>query len=75
MTKQKGDSRSRKPGSNLKACRDCHSLVEGEVCPMCQSSVLSDDWSGYVVIVDPIKSEIASLMNIKRPGKFALKVR
>ncbi|MCD1294798.1 DNA-directed RNA polymerase subunit E [Methanocella sp. CWC-04] len=75
MAKQKSESRSRKTGSNLKACRDCHSLVEGPVCPTCQSSILSEDWSGYVVIIDPVKSEIAALMNIKRPGKFALKVR
>jgi DNA-directed RNA polymerase subunit E" len=75
MARLKGDSRARKKGSNLKACRECHSLVEGEVCPVCQSSALSDDWSGYVVIVDPVKSEIAKLMGIKRPGKFALKVR
>ncbi len=69
------DPKSRKKGSNLKACRECHSLVEGEVCPACQSSSLSEDWSGYVVIIDPVKSEIAHLMNVKRPGKFALKVR
>jgi DNA-directed RNA polymerase subunit E" len=69
------DSRARKKGSNLKACRECHSLVEGEVCPACQSSALSEDWSGYLIIVDPLKSEIANLMGIKRPGKFALKVR
>jgi DNA-directed RNA polymerase subunit E" len=42
---------------------------------MCQSSSLSEDWSGYLVIVDPLKSEIAKLLGIKRPGKFALKVR
>jgi DNA-directed RNA polymerase subunit E" len=75
MAGSKSDSRSRKVGSNLKACRECHSLVEGEVCPTCQSSSLSDDWSGYIVIVDPVKSDIARIMNIKRPGKFALKVR
>lgn len=75
MARQKSDSRARKPGSNLKACRECHSLVEGAVCPVCQSSALSEDWTGYVVIIDPVKSEIARLMNIKRPGKFALKVR
>ncbi len=75
MAKQKSDPRSRKPGSNLKACRECHSLLEGTVCPVCQSTTLSDDWSGYVIIIDPVKSEIANLMNVKRPGKFALKVR
>ncbi len=75
MAKTKSDTKSRKAGSNLKACRECHNLLEGEVCPVCQSGSLSDDWSGYVVIIDPVKSEIAKLMNVKRPGKFALKVR
>lgn len=75
MAKTKSDSRSRKAGSNLKACRECHSLLEGTTCPVCQSTALSEDWSGYVVIIDPARSEIAHLMNVKRPGKFALKVR
>jgi DNA-directed RNA polymerase subunit E" len=66
MAKTKSDSRSRKAGSNLKACRECHSLLEGTVCPICQSTAL---------IIDPGRSEIAHLMNVKRPGKFALKVR
>jgi DNA-directed RNA polymerase subunit E" len=75
MAKIKGESRARKKGSNLKACRECHSLVEGDVCPSCQSGALSEDWSGYLVIIDPRKSEIAKIMGIARPGKFALKVR
>ncbi|RPJ54324.1 MAG: DNA-directed RNA polymerase, subunit E'' [Methanobacteriota archaeon] len=56
-------------------CRDCHRTVEGESCVICGTSNLSQDWAGYLIIVDPAHSEIARRMNIKLPGKYALKVR
>ncbi|MGB7571650.1 MAG: transcription elongation factor subunit Spt4, partial [Methanothrix sp.] len=30
------------------ACRECRRIVEGQVCPICNSASLSKDWSGYV---------------------------
>ena len=56
-------------------CRDCHRVVEGEACAVCGSANLSTDWTGYLIIVDPERSDIAKRMNIKLPGKYALKVR
>lgn len=56
-------------------CRECHRIVSGQVCPVCNSTSLSTDWSGYVIIIDPQKSEIAKRMKINIPGKYALKVR
>ena len=56
-------------------CRDCHRVVEGEACAVCGSANLSTDWTGYLIIVDPKHSDIAKRMNIKLPGKYALKVR
>jgi DNA-directed RNA polymerase subunit E" len=56
-------------------CRDCHRVVEGESCVICGTSNLSQDWAGYLIIIDPAHSEIARRMNIKLPGKYALKVR
>jgi len=50
-------------------------VVEGEACTVCGSGNLSTDWAGYLVIIDPERSEIAKKMNIKLPGKYALKVR
>lgn len=47
----------------------------GQVCPICNSASLSKDWSGYVVIIDPKESIIAEKLEIKLPGKYALKVR
>ncbi|KAF5056328.1 transcription elongation factor subunit Spt4 [Methanoculleus horonobensis] len=59
----------------LKVCRECHRVVEGEACVICSTSNLSDDWAGYVVIIDPERSEIAKKMNITMAGRYALKVR
>jgi DNA-directed RNA polymerase subunit E" len=49
--------------------------VDGDVCPVCKSTSLSDDWSGYVIVLDPKDSKIAKRLNINQPGKYALKVR
>ncbi|MDK2915575.1 MAG: DNA-directed polymerase subunit [Euryarchaeota archaeon] len=59
----------------LKVCRECHKVVEGESCVVCGTSNLSEDWAGYVVIIDPERSEIAKKMNITMAGRYALKVR
>jgi DNA-directed RNA polymerase subunit E" len=56
-------------------CRECHRVVEGEACAVCGSSNLSTDWAGYLVIIDPKRSEVARKMNITLPGRYALKVR
>jgi len=58
-------------------CRDCHSVIDEdtEVCPTCGSSSLTEDWSGYVIILHPETSEIAREMEVTEPGKYALKVR
>jgi len=42
---------------------------------ICGTSNLSEDWAGYVVIIDPEHSDIAKKMNITLPGRYALKVR
>jgi len=39
------------------------------------SNTLTTDWMGYVIIIDPEKSEIAKKMNITKEGKYALRVR
>ncbi|MDY6780797.1 MAG: transcription elongation factor subunit Spt4 [Halobacteria archaeon] len=58
------------------ACRDCHRVVrDAEECPECGSTSLSDDWKGYVFLIEPENSEIAEAMETEREGKYALKVR
>ena len=59
----------------VKVCRECHRVVEGETCVICGTANLSEDWAGYVVIIDPEHSDIAKKMNITLPGRYALKVR
>jgi DNA-directed RNA polymerase subunit E" len=59
------------------ACRECH-FVNGEdaqTCEACGSSSLSEDWAGYVIVAHPERSQIATEMEVTRPGKYALKVR
>jgi DNA-directed RNA polymerase subunit E" len=58
-----------------RVCRDCHRLVEGEACSMCGTTNLTTDWAGYLVIIDPARSDVAKRMNITVPGRYALKVR
>lgn len=58
-----------------KACRNCNFIGEASTCLNCGGTSLSDDWAGYVVVLDPENSEIAKRLNITRPGKYALKVR
>lgn len=59
----------------VNVCRECHRVVDGESCAVCGSSNVSTDWSGYLVIIDPARSEVAKKMNIDLPGRYALKVR
>ncbi|HEY9205791.1 MAG TPA: transcription elongation factor subunit Spt4 [Candidatus Methanoperedens sp.] len=56
-------------------CKECHRIVKGQVCQVCNSTSLTSDWSGYVVIIDPEKSKIAKRLGVKLAGAYALKVR
>jgi DNA-directed RNA polymerase subunit E" len=58
-----------------KACRQCRKVIEeGEKCPICGSTSFTTFWRGYVVIIDPEKSEIAQKMGINSTGKYALRL-
>ncbi len=57
-----------------KACKGCNMLSAGPVCPNCKSTNLSDDWSGLLIVFD-VSSEIAKKMNVKTPGRYAVRVR
>ncbi len=58
-------------------CKECHRLIKDkdQVCRACNSTSLTSDWSGYVVIIDPMKSQIAKRLGVKLAGAYALKVR
>jgi len=59
------------------ACRECHRVFdrkERTAC-ICGASSFSNDWSGFVIILDCKRSKIAKKLNIDLPGHYALKVR
>jgi len=56
------------------ACKQCKMLTTGKVCPNCHSTDLTAEWSGLVIILDVKRSQVAKALNIKTPGKYALKV-
>ena len=58
-----------------KACRECHYVSDGSICPNCEGSNMSDDFSGVVIIIDPECSAIARAMKVKKAGHYALRVR
>ncbi len=58
-----------------KACRSCNFITSAGTCPNCGGTSLSNDWTGYVVVMEVENSEIAKRLNITNPGKYALKVR
>ena len=57
-----------------KACLNCHRLVKGNACPICKISDLTANWKGYVIVMNPEKSQIAGMLNIETPGKYALRL-
>ncbi len=58
------------------ACAECHLVLEDGVdqCPRNPSAQVSTDYQGYVIIMNPARSEIAKRLGVELPGKYALKV-
>ena len=57
------------------ACRECRALTTGKKCPVCGSTNLTENWSGVVIILDPENSEVAKMMGVAKPGRYAVEVR
>ena len=58
-----------------KVCKTCKRFVYDEKCPACGTKNFTKTWKGVVVINDPNESEIAKLLSINVPGKYALWVK
>lgn len=56
------------------ACRRCRTLTTGKVCPNCQSTELSSEWTGLAVVLDVDRSQVARALQITKPGRYAVKV-
>ena len=59
---------------NLKACKNCSFISDQNKCPRCGGET-SREWQGYLLVVDPEKSEIARKMGIHASGRYALRVK
>jgi DNA-directed RNA polymerase subunit E" len=59
---------------SLKACKNCKTITDQNKCPRCGGEV-SREWQGYLLVMDPEKSEIARKMGINAPGRYALRVK
>jgi DNA-directed RNA polymerase subunit E" len=56
-----------------KACRaDRLIIAQGDTCPICGQNNLTTKWSGYIVILNVEKSELAKKMGLKINGAYAL---
>ncbi len=61
--------------SKPKACKICSTIHEEEKCPKCDSKESSESFKGRIIVLNPEKSEIASKLNLKDKGNFAIKNR
>lgn len=61
------------------ACKKCMHIINSSstTCELCGSSDLTNEWTGLVIILNPLKSKIAKKMELKEaiPSMYALKVR
>ncbi len=56
-----------------KACKNCRLIMsQGDTCPICGQSNLTSKWTGYVVVLNVEKSEIAKKLKLKINGSYAL---
>ena len=58
-----------------RACRNCKIIIEENICSICRGTDLSDDYSGLLVVLEPEGSQMAQQMEIKKEGRYALKIR
>jgi RNA polymerase subunit RPABC4/transcription elongation factor Spt4 len=58
-----------------KACKICNMIYEGSECPNCGNKETTDSFKGKIYVFSAENSEIASKLNFKKPGKYALKTR
>ena len=58
------------------ACKKCKALLEPRtsVCPICGGNEFTEEWSGMVIIIDPENSQIAKILGVNKPGRYAIKL-
>ena len=59
-----------------KACRRCRYISSGaDKCPACGSDDLTENWAGFVIVMDAEKSEFAKLVEARMSGKYAIRIK
>jgi len=59
-----------------KACKICSTIFfEGDKCPQCGSKEVTEGFKGRMIVFNPEKSELATKLNLKNKGNFAIKTR
>ncbi|MFH7903136.1 MAG: transcription elongation factor subunit Spt4 [Candidatus Aenigmatarchaeota archaeon] len=58
-----------------KVCRNCKAILLPNIiqCPYCGSKDFSEEFSGFIIIINPENSEISKRKNLK-PGIWAIKI-
>ena len=63
------------------ACGECYRILPDPEnrkdipqCKHCPNAPVTTDWQGYVIILNPKRSEVAARLNVTSPGTYALKV-
>ncbi len=58
----------------FKACLNCKALVpkDAEVCPICGSSELTENWDGAIIVISEKSELIGELEYVKGPGRYAV---
>ncbi|MCL4411033.1 MAG: DNA-directed RNA polymerase, subunit E'' [Candidatus Marsarchaeota archaeon] len=58
------------------ACKKCKIIIShGSKCPLCGSTELTNKWSGYIIVFNPEKSEVAKKLGIKISSTYALNIK
>ncbi len=58
-----------------KACKKCKIIVKGDKCPICNGTNFTTNIKGRVYIIDPMKSKVAEMLEVKVKGEYALRIR
>jgi len=56
------------------ACSECHRILPEDDCHQHPGALTTTDWQGYVVVLDPNRSDIGQRLNLSQRGTYALKV-
>jgi DNA-directed RNA polymerase subunit E" len=59
-----------------KVCKNCRIIIShGDRCPICDSTDLTTKWSGYVIVLNVERSELAKKLGLKVNSTFALNIK